>query len=136
MNTRAFKRFTISLVCFAALPSCQTTSAPTAPRVSRAELERQLADSRALVGRYETRYGKLLPTRPAHDFRKLRAELKGKTMSDVRAMLGKPGNVFTSTTTEAWDYSNIAYDPVSGRTVRNLEIWFSKGVVDRLSATF
>jgi hypothetical protein len=135
MNARVFTRHTIALMCLAALPSCQT-SAPATLGVSRAELQRQLADSRALVGRYETRYGKLLPTRPVHDFRKLRAELKGKTMSDVRAVLGKPGNVFALATSEAWDYSNIAYDPASGRTVRHLEIWFSKGVVDRMAATF
>jgi hypothetical protein len=88
------------------------------------------------VGRYEKRYGKLLPSRPVHDFRKLRAQLKGKPMSEVTAVLGKPDQVYTSGATESWDYSNIAYDPVSGRTVRNLEIWFSKGVVDYMSAMF
>ena len=135
MNAHAFTHFTIALVCLAAMSSCQT-SAPAAPRVSRAELERQLADSRTHVGRYEKRYGKLLPTRPVHDFRKLRAQLKGKNMNDVIAVLGKPGNVYTSGTDESWDYSNIAYDPVSGRTVRDLELWFSKGVVDRMNASF
>ena len=135
MNPRAYFRITLVITSLAALPSCQTVG-PAAPRVSRVELERQLADSRALVGRYEKRYGKLLATRPVHDFRKLRAQLKGKPMSDVIAVLGKPDKVYTSGTTESWDYYNAAYDSVSGRTVRDLEIWFSKGVVDYMTATF
>lgn len=135
MNTRAFTHFTIASACLAAVTGCQT-AAPDAPRVSRAELERQLADSRGLVGRYQKRYGKLLPSRPTHDFRKLRTELKGKPMSAVTAVLGKPAKVFSTGTSASWDYENAAYDSVSGRTVRNLEIWFLKGAVDRMNASF
>jgi hypothetical protein len=135
MTTRVFASITIALACLAAMPACQTT-APGAPRVSRADLERQLADSRALVARYETRYGKLLPSRPVHDFRKLRVELKGKPMSAVTAVLGKPGRVYSTGSSESWDYSDIAFDSASGRTVRNLEIWFRKGVVDYMTASF
>ena len=106
MNTRAFTHFTIALACLTAVKACQT-AAPDAPRVSRAELERQLADSRGLVGRYQKRYGKLLPSRPEHDFRTLRAELKGKPMSAVTAVLGKPAKVFSTGTSASWDSKTL-----------------------------
>ncbi len=117
------------------MSSCQTGTQP-ASRASRAELEQQLADSRGLVSRYEKRYGRLLPARPAHDFRKLREQLKGKPGTAVVALLGKPAKVYSLGSTEAWDYPNAAYDPVSGRTVRKLEIWFRNGTVAYMNATF
>ncbi len=73
------------------------------------------------MSRYEKRYGRLLPDRPAHDFRKLREQLKGKPGTAVVALLGKPAKAYSLGSTESWDYPNAAYDPVSGRKVRNLE---------------
>ena len=135
MKSRIAASFILALVCFAAGTACQTTGRTTqsAPRSSA---ERQLAETRALLGRYEERYGKLPALRAKHDFRKLKAELKGKPMTDVTARLGKPDRVFSIGATESWDYSDAAYDPVSGRTVRNLEVWFKAGVVDYMNATY
>jgi hypothetical protein len=99
-------------------------------------LQGQLLDAQALVQRYEKRYGKLSPQRPHRDFRKLRAQLKGKSMSAVAALLGEPASVFSSGKTESWDYRNIAYDPVSGRTVRALAIWFRDGVEAYMEASY
>ncbi len=135
MNRHAFTPVAIAFACLGGMTACQT-AAPGKSRVSRAELERQLAESRELAARYEQRYGKLLASRPAHDLRKLRVQLKDKPMSAVVALLGKPASVYTSATTESWDYNNVAYDSASGRTVRNLAIWFRKGVVERMNATF
>jgi hypothetical protein len=117
--------------------ACQSPpKPPPPPGPSRAELQKELAESRKLVSRYEQRYGSLLPKRPSHDFRKLRTQLKGKPMSAVTAMLGKPAKVFTSGSSESWDYANAAYDSVSGSTVRKLEIWFRNGVVEYMNASF
>ena len=135
MKARVFVHIIIALALLAIMPSCQSgTQVSTGG--SRGSLEQQLAESRALVRRYENRYGKLPAGRPKHDFRKLRADLKGKPAGAVTAVLGKPVRVFSSGTRESWDYENVAYDPVSGRTVRNLEIWFSKGLVDYMNASF
>ena len=76
MNSRPLTHFTFALACLFAMTACETL-APFAPRASRAELDQQLADSQALVSRYEKRFGKLLPQRPALDFRTVRAQLKG-----------------------------------------------------------
>ena len=135
MNSRLLSRFTLALAGLFAMSACESV-APSAPRAPRAELEQQLADEQALVNRYEKRFGKLLPQRPALDFRKVRAQLKGKPASAVVALLGKPLKVFTSGATESWDYTNVAYDPVSGRTVRHLAIWLRNGVVDYMNASF
>ncbi|MEO6739519.1 MAG: hypothetical protein ABIP20_04655 [Chthoniobacteraceae bacterium] len=118
-----------------AIAGCQTATS-VAPKPSRENLQRQLSDSQSLVQRYEKRYGKLLREKPRHEFRALRAQLKGKPMSEVTALLGKPAEVYTSGSTESWDYANIAYDSASGRTVRRLEVWFAKGVVDYITAFF
>ena len=112
MNLRRLPPSMIALAWLAAMPACQI-SPQAAPRASRAELEEQLVDSRELAARYEKRYGKLLPARPTHDFRKLRAQLNGRPASAVVALLGKPAKVFTSGSSESWDYLNAAYDPVS-----------------------
>ncbi len=135
MNPRLVPPLTVAVACLMTMAACQTPSA-SAPRTDRAELEQQLAESRELVRRYERRYGKLLPARPAHDFRKLRADLKGQPASAVVARLGKPGRVYSTGSSDSWDYANIAYDPVSGRTVRNLEIWFRNGMVEYMKASF
>ena len=135
MNPRLLFRCYFGLTCLAAMTACETV-APPAPRASRAELEQELADSQARVSRYEKRYGKLLPSRPVHDFRMLRAQLKGKPGSAVVALLGKPVKVYYSGTSESWEYANVAYDPLSGRTVRNLEIWFRNGVVEYMNTSF
>jgi hypothetical protein len=136
MKLRHFTSISLGLACLCFMTSCQTATQGT-PRMSRAELEQQLADSRELVRRYEKRYGKLLPERPTHDFRKLREQLKGKPASTVVALLGKPAKVYSlGSSGESWDYMNVAYDPVSGRTVRVLEIWFDKGVVHDVTASY
>lgn len=101
-----------------------------------AEIRKRLSDSEDLVRRYEKRYGKLLSQRPKHDFRELRPRLKGKSMDEVRAVLGKPSGVYTMGPNESWEYTDIAFDSSSGRTVRRMEIWFVKGVVDFLKASY
>lgn len=57
-------------------------------------------------------------------------------MSAVVSLLGKPAKVFATGSSESWEYSNAAYDPVSGRTVRRLEVCFRNGVVDYLISSF
>jgi hypothetical protein len=135
MTARIMIRSVSAAGCLLSIGGC-ATSTPAASRVSRAELEQQLEESRALVSRYEKRYGKLLPSRPAHDFRKLQVQLKGKPANTVAALLGKPAKVYSMGATESWDYANIAFDPVSGRTVRNLEIWFRDGLVAYMNASY
>jgi hypothetical protein len=49
-------------------------------------------------------------------------------MKDVVKVLGQPSQVFTLENRETWEYKNAAYDPVTGRTVRSLDILF----LDRL----
>ncbi|MEQ1861369.1 MAG: hypothetical protein ABMA13_15710 [Chthoniobacteraceae bacterium] len=135
MNPRLLINSTLGIACLISTTACQTRT-QDASIASRADLERQLADSRELVSRYEKRYGKLLPSRPAHDLRKLRVQLKGKPASAVVALLGKPAKVFTTGTSESWDYVNVAYDSASGRTVRTLEIWLRGGVVEYMNASY
>jgi len=119
----------------AALPGCQSVT-DVGSKPSREKSQRQLSDSQALVQRYEKRCGKLLPEKPRREFRALRAQLKGKPMSEVAALPGKPGGVYTSGASGSWDCTNIAYDSASGRTVQRLEVWFAKGVVDYITASF
>lgn len=135
MNTPPAVPLTLAAICAAALAGCQT-AAKRPPTDPAAKLRRELSESQALVRRYEERYGKLLPERPKHDFRKLRADLKGKPMKSVEALLGKPDKVYSIGTSESWDYTNVAYDPVSGRTVRGVEIWFRNGAVEYVKSSF
>jgi hypothetical protein len=128
-------RFPIAFAVLASMAGC-TTFTPAPQAASRASLEQELAESRAQLSRYESRYGKLLPERPAHDFRKLRGQLNGKPGNAVTALLGMPDKVYSLGATESWDYANAAYDPVSGRTVRTLEVWFRSGVVEYLKALY
>ena len=66
----------------------------------------------------------------------MRAQLKGKSSNVVVATLGKPVKVYSFGLTESWAYTNAVFDPISGRTVRNLEFWFRNGVVDYMNASF
>ena len=79
----------------------------------------------------ETRSGSNTPVakRPEQDVRKLRSRLPGKTMKDVVKVLGQPFQVFTLENRETWEYKNAAYDPVTGRSVRSLDILFIDRVV-------
>jgi hypothetical protein len=81
----------------------------------------------------ETRSGSNTPVaeRPRQDVRTLRSTLPGKKMKDVVKVLGQPSQVFTLENRETWEYNNAAYDPVTGRTVRSLDILF----LDRLVAS-
>jgi hypothetical protein len=137
------KQTTMLLLAFgipAAISACQSKqpSADPSPDLRRklAKTERDLSRSRELVDRYQARYGKLLPAKPKHDFRNLRADLTGKRMRDVTARLGKPAKVFASGASESWDYLDVAYDSASGRTVRRLEVWFKNGTVAYMNASF
>lgn len=132
MPARILIRLQLAVAFLLGMTACEST----APQDSRAELQRQLAETREVVSRYEKRYGKLRPAQSLHDFRTLRARLKGKNGSAVVAVLGKPAKVYYSGTTESWEYANVAYDPVSRRPVRNLEIWFRNGVVDYMNTSF
>ena len=60
----------------------------------------------------------------------------GLPVRAVVALLGKPAKVFASGTSESWDYLNAAYDPVSGRTVRRMEVLFRNGVVEYFNTSF
>ena len=131
-----FVCFSVVAIACSTLISCQSSPTPQPEGPTRAELEQQLSESQQLVDRYEQRYGKLLRNRPTRDFRKLRQELKGKPAAAVVAVLGKPVKVYTLGSSESWEYANIARDPLSGRTVRTLTIWFESGVVDYMSASF
>ena len=73
---------------------------------------------------------------PKPDFRELRTRLKGVPLAQVFAVLGKPAHVFTVGSNESWEYSDAAYDPISKRTVRRLEIWFRDGHEDYMTASF
>ena len=57
-----------------------------------------------------------LAERAKRDARRLRSTLIGKGMNEVVKIPGQPLQVLT------WDYKNAALDPVTGRTVRSLEI--------------
>ena len=52
-------------------------------------------------------------------------------MKEVVKILGQPSQVLTLENRETWDYRNAGYDPVTGRTVRSIEILF----VDRIVAS-
>jgi hypothetical protein len=70
------------------------------------------------------------------DFRELEIRLPGTPMSQVIALLGRPSQAFSAGDQETWDYHDVAYDPVTGRAVRRLHLWFKRGVVDDIQASF
>jgi outer membrane protein assembly factor BamE (lipoprotein component of BamABCDE complex) len=133
MKPRLAIRFALAMACASTITACQLAKTPGA---ATPDLQRQLADSRAVVRHYEERYGNLSPERPEHGFRKLRTQLVGMTMKEVAGLLGRPASVFVDTYSESWDYLNVTYDPVSERTVRELQIWFNAGVVEDVTAHF
>jgi hypothetical protein len=133
MKPRLAIRFTLVMACASTITACQLARKSSA---STADLQGQLADSRAVVRHYEERYGNLSPERPEHGFRKLRTQLMGMTMKEVVGLLSRPASIFVDTYSESWDYLNVTYDPVSGRTVRELQIWFNAGVVEDVTAHF
>lgn len=75
-------------------------------------------------------------TRPRHEFRDLRKRLPGKSMREVKALLGPPAYVFNSGNRESWDYENAVYDSVTGRVVTRLTVWFTRRVADDVRASF
>lgn len=99
-------------------------------------MARELAEARELIQRYEQKYGKLDAEPIQRDFRKLQRELRGRTMHEVSQMLGKPARVEGFGQAEAWSYVNAANDPATGRVVRQMTVWFLKGVVDETRASF
>jgi hypothetical protein len=124
------------------MPSCRTRLGGQ-QSVSRAEFDQQISElklqlgnTRELLGRYEAHYGKLGVERRAQDYRKLRTQLTGKPASDVIKAIGKPDKVYSLEFSESWDYSNAAIDSITGRPVRNLEVWFKDGVVDNICANY
>ncbi len=80
--------------------------------------------------------GQSPPTRPQREFRTLRTRLPGKNMHEVAALLGSPAHVFNMGDRESWDYKNMAYDSVTGRTVSSLSIWLTRRVADDVQAAF
>ena len=103
------------LACLFALAACRSPSSQNA------------------VVSAETESGFHAPVseRPKQNVRKLRSSLPGKKMRDVVRVLGRPSQVFTLEERETWKYENAAYDPVTGRRVRSLDIFF----VDRVVAS-
>ena len=75
-------------------------------------------------------------SQPKHDFRELRIRLKGATLAQVAAALGKPAHVYTIGSSESWEYDNAAYDPVTSVSIRRLVIWFRDGREEYMNATF
>lgn len=57
-------------------------------------------------------------------------------MTEVVKILGQPSRVFTLENRETWDYGNAAYDPVTGRTVRSIEIFFVERVVASVNLSY
>jgi hypothetical protein len=96
----------------------------------------ELADARARLDRYERKYGKLEATKGGNEIRELQRELRGRTMSEVTARLGRPDKVENFGRNESWSYFNAAHDPVSKRQVRQMTVWFAKGVVDEIRASY
>lgn len=129
-------RITHTLAAFLSvtlLGSCTTTTS----KPGREELQQKLDRTQADLAKYENKYGKLSDSKPRHDYRKLRAELLGKNMSEVVKIIGAPSKVYSlGAGRESWDYDNIAIDEITGKPVNNLEIWFTKRVVDRVEAVF
>ena len=57
-------------------------------------------------------------------------------MKDVVRVLGQPSRVFTLENRETWEYRNAGYDPVTGRTVRSLDILFKDRVVASINFSY
>jgi hypothetical protein len=76
------------------------------------------------------------PATPRLEFRKLHAQLPGKSIQEVARIMGLPSNVHVSGSSESWDYLDAAWDPVSRRPVRRITVWFKNGVVDELYAAW
>lgn len=115
------------------LISCSTTST----KATNTELQRKLDETRATLEKYETRYGKLPNSKPRRDYRKLKAKLLGKNMKEVVEIIGAPSKVYSlGGGKESWDYYDIARDEITGKPVRDLEIWFTKQVAARVEASF
>jgi outer membrane protein assembly factor BamE (lipoprotein component of BamABCDE complex) len=94
--------------------------------------------TQAVAASAETRSGSntSIVERPKQDVRKLRSTLPGKKMKDVVKLLGQPSQVFTFENRETWEYKNGAYDPVTGRTVRFLDIFFIERLVARVNFSY
>lgn len=133
MKSKTICTVTFSLPVMLALASCQSAGGGGRNQ----DLQRQLDETRARLKEYESTFGKLPPSKPRHDFRDLKTRLLGKDMHLVVATIGKPSRVFSlGNGREAWDYYNAAQDNVTGRPVRDLQIWFTNKVVDRIEASF
>ncbi|CAN5826116.1 hypothetical protein BH09VER1_BH09VER1_41890 [soil metagenome] len=74
-----------------------------------------------------------VPMRPV---RQLRADLVGKSMEQVVAILGKPSEVYTISGGESWNYENASRDSVTGRTVHFMEIVFQKRKVTSVDFSY
>jgi hypothetical protein len=57
-------------------------------------------------------------------------------MREVVKILGQPSQVFTLENRETWEYRNAGFDPVTGRTVRSIEILFVDRVVARVNFSY
>ena len=76
------------------------------------------------------------PARRQSNYRELRKSLPGQSMSQVASRLGQPDSVASFTSSESWQYDDRAFDPISKRTVERLTVWFEKGVVEDVRASF
>jgi hypothetical protein len=74
--------------------------------------------------------------RPKQDVRKVRSMLTGKQMKEVVKVLGQPSQVFILENRETWEYKNAAYDPVTARTVRSLDVLFVDRLVESVNFSY
>ncbi|MGB8169590.1 MAG: hypothetical protein WCF18_18965 [Chthoniobacteraceae bacterium] len=123
MNPQLARVLLVTFVCAWSVGGCQSPGAN--PR-----------QERAAAGARVSRDGQLQATRPQHEFRGLRTRLPGKNMREVASLLGTPAHVVNMGDREWWDYKNVAYDSVTGRTVSSLSIWFTCRVADDVQASF
>lgn len=123
MKPQPARVWLVTVLCAWSLSGCQSPGgdARRESTATRAPLRR---DSQSPV------------TYPRHEFRELRKQLPGESMREVAAILGSPAHVFNMGDREFWDYKNVAYDSVTGRTVSNLSIWFTRRVADDVQASF
>jgi hypothetical protein len=108
----------------------------TGSRASGRSEAEELKEARLQLAEYQKRFGPLPSTKPRHNLRDLQKTLPGKSLKEVRALLGKPSGVYLSGDRECWDYYGICYAPITGRTVGKVGIWFRKGLVDHLDSVF
>lgn len=66
----------------------------------------------------------------------LRTALPGKSMKDVVAMLGSPPNVFTIDEREIWNYGSVAYDSITHKNAKTLELVFFNRRVQSVNFSF